>query len=176
MDRTRGGGLIRVKRSALRHPVVIAAGAAALAALLALNLTAFIGGTAKPWLLGGVILADMLVVGAGVIVAAREVLVAGSRVEASQAQLEAIVDSAMDAIITVDAAQRIVLFNRAAEQVFRCRREEALGAALDRFITQRCRPAHRGHIEHFGKTGVTSRRMGDVTTLWALRTNEKNEG
>ncbi|HEY3074170.1 MAG TPA: PAS domain-containing sensor histidine kinase [Burkholderiales bacterium] len=176
MDRARGGGLIRVKGSALRRPAVIAAGAAALAALLALNIAAFVGGTATPWLLGGVILADMLVVGAGVIVAAREVLVAGSRVEASEAQLEAIVDSAMDAIITVDGAQRIVLFNRAAEQVFGCRRDEALGAQLDRFIPQRFRPAHRGHIEHFGKTGVTSRRMGDVTTLWALRTNEKNEG
>jgi PAS domain S-box-containing protein len=169
MDRARGGGLIRVKGSALRRPAVIAAGAAALAALLALNIAAFVGGTATPWLLGGVILADMLVVGAGVIVAAREVLVAGSRVEASEAQLEAIVDSAMDAIITVDGAQRIVLFNRAAEQVFGCRRDEALGAQLDRFIPQRFRPAHRGHIEHFGRTGITSRRMGDVTTLWALR-------
>jgi PAS domain S-box-containing protein len=169
MDRVPARGLIRVKRSALRHPAVIAAGAAALAALLALNIAAFVGGTTAPWLLGGVILADMLVIGAGVIVAAREVLMAGSRVEASQAQLEAIVDSAMDAIITVDAAQRIVLFNRAAEQVFGCRRDEALGAQLDRFIPQRFRPAHRGHIEHFGRTGITSRRMGDVTTLWALR-------
>src|SRR5207302_11404470 len=30
------------------------------------------------------------------------------------------------------------------------------------------RAGHRGHIAHFGKTGVTSRRMG-VSTLWALR-------
>jgi PAS domain S-box-containing protein len=169
MKRAGPGRLIRVKPSALRHPVVLAAGVAALAALLALNIAAFIGGTAAPWLLGGVILADMLVIGAGVVVAAREVLVAGSRIEASEAQLEAIVDSAMDAIITVDAAQKIVLFNRAAEQVFGCRREDALGSPLDRFIPQRFRGAHRGHIEHFGRTGVTSRRMGDVTTLWALR-------
>ncbi|HEY5899613.1 MAG TPA: PAS domain-containing sensor histidine kinase [Burkholderiales bacterium] len=147
----------------------MAAGATALTALLALNITAFIAGMSAPWLLGGVIIADMLVIGAGVLVAAREVLVAGERIEASQAQLEAIVDSAMDAIITVDAAQRIVLFNRAAEQVFGCRRDQALGTPLDRFIPQRFRGAHRGHVEHFGRTGVTSRRMGDVTTLWALR-------
>jgi PAS domain S-box-containing protein len=75
----------------------------------------------------------------------------------------------MDAIITVDESQQIVLFNRAAEQLFRCGRNEALAAPLDRFIPQRFRTAHRGHIEHFGRTGVTSRRMGDVTTLWALR-------
>jgi PAS domain S-box-containing protein len=75
----------------------------------------------------------------------------------------------MDAIIAVDATQSVVLFNRAAEQTFGVRREEALGAPLDRFLPQRYRGAHRGHIEQFGHTGITSRRMGDTTTLWALR-------
>jgi PAS domain S-box-containing protein len=83
--------------------------------------------------------------------------------------LGAVVDSAMDAIITVDAEQKIVLFNRAAEQVFRVRREQALGSPLERFIPPRFRGAHRGHVEQFGRTGATSRRMGDVTTLWGLR-------
>ena len=87
----------------------------------------------------------------------------------AQARLAAIVDSAMDAVITVDEEQRIVLFNRAAEQVFGVRREEALGSTLERFLPPRFRAAHRGHLEIFGRTGVTSRRMGDVTTLWALR-------
>jgi PAS domain S-box-containing protein len=56
-----------------------------------------------------------------------------------------------------------------AEQVFSVRRDEALGATLDRFLPERFRAGHRGHIETFGRTGTTSRRMGDVTTLWALR-------
>jgi two-component system sensor kinase len=103
------------------------------------------------------------------LVAAREVMVADRRGDAIQERLAAIVDSAMDAMITVDESQAIVLFNRAAEQVFRCRREEALGARLERFVPQRFRAAHGGHIEKFGHTGVTARRMGDVTTLWALR-------
>ena len=106
----------------------------------------------------------MLVIGVGVVVAAREVLVAEQRTEASEARLAAIVDSAMDAIITVDEAQHIVLFNRAAEQVFgvraRARRSAARSSASSR---QRFRGAHRGHVERFGSTGVTSRRMGDVT-------------
>jgi PAS domain S-box-containing protein len=96
-------------------------------------------------------------------------VVAEHRTEASEAQLAVIVDSAMDAIITVDAAQNILLFNRAAEQIFRCPRREALGGPLERFIPPRFRAAHRGHIEHFARTGVTTRRMGDVTTLWGLR-------
>jgi PAS domain S-box-containing protein len=153
----------------MRRPAVIAAGTASLLALLGLNAAAFLGGLDAPWLLGGVIIADMLVIGVSVVVAAREVLRADERTEASKAHLEAIVDSAMDAIITVDDAQNIVLFNRAAEKTFGCARREALGGPLDRFVPERFRAAHRGHIEHFGRTGVTSRRMGDVTTLWALR-------
>src|SRR5207302_11308205 len=168
MDRAATNNLISVKPRLFRHPAVIAAGSAAVAALLVLNVTAFLRGVDSLWLLASVIIADLLVVAAGILVAAREVLVADERTEASQARLAAIVDSAMDAIITVDAAQNIVLFNGAAEQMFRCRRDEALGAPLDRFIPQRFRAGHRGHIAHFGKTGVTSRRTG-VSTLWALR-------
>jgi len=167
--------LTSVKRSFFRHPFLAAAGAAALIALLGLNLAAFVRGLESPWLLGAVIISDMVVIGLGILFAAREVLRADERTEASKAQLEAIVDSAMDAIITVDEAQTIVLFNRAAGQIFRCPRREALGAPLDRFIPQRWREAHRGHIEHFGRTGVTSRRMGDVTTLWALRADSGEE-
>jgi PAS domain S-box-containing protein len=161
--------LTSVKRSYFRHPVVVASGAASLAVLVGMNVVAFLGGLDSPWLLGAVIIADMLAIGAGIVVAAREVLVAEHRTEASEAQLAAIVDSAMDAIISVDEAQRIVLFNRAAEQVFGVGRDEVLGTSLDRFLPARFRAAHRGHVEHFGRTGVTSRRMGDVTTLWALR-------
>jgi PAS domain S-box-containing protein len=161
--------LISVKGSFIRHPAVIGAGVASLLALVGLNITAFVQGMHAPWLLGGVLLADMLVIGAGIFVAAREVLVAEDRSEATQSQLAAIVDSAMDAIITVDEAQNIVLFNRAAEQVFGIPRHEVLGTSLERFLPQRFRAAHGAHIGQFGRTGVTSRRMGDVTTLWALR-------
>jgi PAS domain S-box-containing protein len=169
------GALTSVKRSVFRYPVVVAMGSAALIALFGLNILAFVRGLESPWLLGGVIISDMVVIGLSVLIAAREVLLADERTEASKTQLEAIVDSAMDAIITVDEAQNIVLFNRAAEQVFRVRREEMLGTPLDRLLPTRFRGAHRDHIEGFGRTGVTSRRMGDVTTLWALRAGSDEE-
>lgn len=148
---------------------MIAAGAASLGALLVINVIAALRGLDSPWLLGAAIVADVVTVGAGVLVAAREVMVADRRTDATQERLAAIVDSAMDAVITVDVSQTIVLFNGAAEHVFRCRREEAIGTSLERYLPQRFRSAHRGHIEHFARTGVTARRMGDVTTLWALR-------
>ena len=163
------GPLTSVKRSFFRQPAAIAAGAASLAVLAGFNVAAFVLGMQAPWLLGAVLIADILAVGAGILVAVHEVLITERRSEQSEAQLGSIVDSAMDAIISVDAGQRIVLFNRAAEQVFGVRREEALGSPLERFLPARFRAAHRSHVEQFGKTGVTSRRMGDVTTLWALR-------
>ncbi|MFL6565336.1 MAG: PAS domain-containing sensor histidine kinase [Burkholderiales bacterium] len=167
--------LISVKRTLLHNPAVMIAGTAVIAALLFANVVAFMRGMDAPWLLAIALVADMLVIGAGIVVAAREVLVAEQRTEASQARLAAIVDSAMDAIITTDEAQNIVLFNRAAEQLFGVRREEMIGTGLDRLIPGRFRGAHRGHIDEFGRTGVTSRRMGDVTTLWAQRPGTQEE-
>ena len=123
--------------------------------------------------------AALALVGAIVLVSARHMRRTDERAAVlaheSEAQLAAIVESAMDAIITVDSEQKIVLFNRAAEQVFRCRKEEALGGGLERFLPVRFRAAHRGHIAHFGHTGVTSRRMGDVTALSAIRADGSEE-
>jgi PAS domain S-box-containing protein len=89
----------------------------------------------------------------------------------SQARFAGIIDSAMDAIISIDEAQRVVLFNTAAERMFGCAAAEALGHPLERFIPARLRPAHRAHVEAFGATGVTSRTMGKLGDLTALRSD-----
>ena len=86
-------------------------------------------------------------------------------------RLDAIVRSAMDAIITIDRAQKIVLFNAAAEAMLRCPASEAIGGPLDRFIPERFRAVHLEHVERFVRTGETSRRMGLQTELRALRTD-----
>ena len=82
-----------------------------------------------------------------------------------------ILESAMDAIITVDEAHRIVLFNAAAEQVFGVPQGEALGSPLDRFIPQRYRAAHHEHMRNFGAVGTSSRRMGHQRIVAGLRAN-----
>lgn len=84
-------------------------------------------------------------------------------------RLRGIILSAMDAIITVDANQQIVLFNAAAERIFRCPAAVAIGGPLDRFIPERFRAAHRRHIEHFGATGATTRMMGVQIALYGVR-------
>jgi PAS domain S-box-containing protein len=157
------------------HPVLTGVGVAALLVLLALNVEAFYFGLDAPRLLASVVFADLVVVGAGIL-ATTQVLRADRissearlAVDESEARVSAIVESAMDAIITVDETQRIVLFNRAAELTFRCAREDALGSPLERFLPERFRAAHAEHVRRFGRHRVTSRRMGDVTTLTGLR-------
>ena len=74
--------------------------------------------------------------------------------------LRAILMAAMDAVITTDESQHIVLANPAAALMFRCTQEEMHGAPLVRFIPARYRSEHPGHVERFGATGVSSRKMG----------------
>jgi PAS domain S-box-containing protein len=87
----------------------------------------------------------------------------------SEARLAGIIASAMDAIITVDESQRILVFNAAAEAIFRCPAGEVIGQPLDRLIPQRFRARHTEHIRGFAQTGVTNRSMSRPGTLMALR-------
>jgi PAS domain S-box-containing protein len=89
----------------------------------------------------------------------------------SEARLRGILDSAMDAIITVDGTQHIVLFNAAAEAMFDCPRNEALGAPLAWFIPERFRSVHADHVRRFGAAGTASRRMGAQRIVTGLRRN-----
>jgi PAS domain S-box-containing protein len=89
--------------------------------------------------------------------------------KANALRLSGIVDSAMDAIITIDESQRIQVFNHAAEQIFRSSAAEALGQPLDKLIPERFRSAHSQYVQDFGQTGVTNRSMYRPGTLWGRR-------
>ena len=55
-------------------------------------------------------------------------------------RLSRIITGALDAIITLDAAGRITLFNRAAEQIFRCPALVALGRLFAGFLSPTAQP------------------------------------
>ncbi len=166
---------VPARRPPWLKPWMVALGVSLAAAVVVLNVAALAEG-GPPWLAALDLVVDLAVLGVGLFAAVRLGMHAESEtarmrqaLSASQAQLAGILESAMDAVITVDESQRVILFNRAAEQMFGVPRADALGASLDRFIPARFRAAHRGHIEHFARTGVTNRRMGHATMLWGLR-------
>ena len=66
----------------------------------------------------------------------------------------AILDSALDCIITMDASGRVVEFNPAAERVFGYTREEAVGKELaELIIPVSLRERHRQGLKRYLKTG-----------------------
>jgi PAS domain S-box-containing protein len=87
----------------------------------------------------------------------------------SQARLAGIVESAMDAIVSVDQSQRVVVFNAAAERMFGTPANEAIGSPLERFIPARYHAVHAGHVEQFGRKGTTTRTMHPGGPLLGLR-------
>jgi PAS domain S-box-containing protein len=89
----------------------------------------------------------------------------------SRGRLDAIIHSAMDAIVTMDASQRIVLFNAAAEKMFGYSSEKAIGQSIDILLPERFRQTHRDHVRRFGESGITNRTMGSNQALRARRSN-----
>ncbi len=84
-------------------------------------------------------------------------------------RLAGLLDSAMDAIITVNEESRMVLYNQAAEKIFGWPSAEAIGQRLEMLMPKRFGQGHALHLQHFAATGTTSRRMGDGTVLYGKR-------
>jgi len=82
---------------------------------------------------------------------------------------EAIIHSAKDAVVVIDEKQDIVYFNPAAEVIFGCPAGDVLGKPLSRFIPERLRNAHRGHVEEYGRHYEKARTMGADRVVMALR-------
>src|SRR6478735_3812522 len=136
MDAGDPNRLISVKKGLLRHPAVIGAGAASLVALLLLNAIAFMRGLDSPWLLGSVIVADMLVIGFGVLVAAREVVTAEQGTAVAEAELAAIGEWSDDAIVSKSLDGVIRSWNRGAQRIFGYRADEAVGQHISLIIPE----------------------------------------
>ncbi len=84
---------------------------------------------------------------------------------ASEARLSGLINSAMDAVIAVDAEQRIVLFNPAAETMFKCAASDVVGQSLDHFIPVALQETDQKHVESLGNTGVPARRTGAISGI-----------
>lgn len=98
-----------------------------------------------------------------------ELVQKAAALQASETRLAGIIHAAMDGIITVNHEQHIVLFNPAAEQMFGYQAAQVLGQPLDALLPHHARAAHSGHVQSFGATGVSSRRMGALGQISGRR-------
>ena len=103
--------------------------------------------------------------GAGLVLSGRDVT---SRREPSAGRDE-LIAAALDAIVTIDADDRIVEFNPSAERTFGFRREDALGRSLtDLIVPPSKRAQHRAGVRRVA-AGAPFRLLGKRLELSAVR-------
>jgi PAS domain S-box-containing protein len=116
-------------------------------------------------------LAAGIVAARAAVAASRTPALTASTTKRDEARMMGIIRSSTEAIITIDEAQNIVIFNPAAERIFGVPAAQALGTPLSRFIPARFREMHAQHVAHFGVTGTSERQMGRQPVLSGLRAN-----
>ncbi|EDX83347.1 PAS fold family [Synechococcus sp. PCC 7335] len=79
----------------------------------------------------------------------------------SQQQLGNILKTAGDAIISIDEAQQIVMFNQGAEKIFGYAAKEIIGEPLEKLLPDAFRRVHKQHIRSFGLASDASRQMAE---------------
>lgn len=80
------------------------------------------------------------------------------------AQLTAILDSCMNAIITIDENSKIIEWNKKAESIFGWKKEEVVNKSIDIIMPEIYKERHYLSVARFIKTG-DSRIMGKVVKL-----------
>jgi PAS domain S-box-containing protein len=83
--------------------------------------------------------------------------------------LAEIVEIAADAVICMDAFQRITFFNKGAEAIFGWTPDEIIGQRIETLIPERYRPNHARHVAEFGRSEVKARRMGERREIAGVR-------
>ncbi len=93
------------------------------------------------------------------------------RARESEANIRAIMNAAADAIITTDSKGTILSFNPAAESMFDCGAEEALGWDVAMLIPEAHRDAHHEKMRDYPESDVSGGRRltGQIRELEALR-------
>ncbi|GEM_PF-6206816 len=91
------------------------------------------------------------------------------RIRASEERLASIINLAQDAIISADEHYRIILFNPAAEALFKRDRMEVIGEDLELLLPTRVRSPHRNHIKAFTHSPIPAQLMHQRGEVYGLR-------
>lgn len=91
-----------------------------------------------------------------------------------QQRYQDILDTALDAIVSIDSQQQIVLFNQSAERLFGYRAQDVLGQSLDILLPDRFKTIHRFFVRDFGESQELSRKKGEGRKIYG-RTKDGRE-
>ncbi len=88
--------------------------------------------------------------------------------ELDRARWEAVLDTARDAIVSIDAAGIVTLFNRTAEDMFGYNADEVLGRNVSMLMPSPHREGHDQYIANYRATGV-AKAIGRIRHMEAAR-------
>jgi PAS domain S-box-containing protein len=91
--------------------------------------------------------------------------------KSAMARLAGIVDIAEDAIVSINSAQQITMFNHGAEKIFGYTAAEIIGQPLDTLLPARFHHVHHRHIHHFAAQPDATRMMSERREIWGRRKN-----
>jgi len=94
-----------------------------------------------------------------------------AELRSSEERLRTVVGASQDAIITIDSAGRITLFNPAAERMFGRSAQEMLGQPLDGLLPEEYRSQHQGFVESYFRCGKPNGAIGQTVELPAVRSD-----
>jgi PAS domain S-box-containing protein len=93
------------------------------------------------------------------------------RLQQNENLLDSIIQTATDAIISINSQQHILIFNPAAEKMFGYTAQQMLGQPLHILLPPAARNIHDSHILKFSETGMNYRFMNHQVKILAWRAN-----
>jgi PAS domain S-box-containing protein len=87
----------------------------------------------------------------------------------SEMRLSRLVDTVADGVVTMDAHGNVVLFNRAAELLFRVSASDVVGHSIEQFIPERLRAEHRSMVRKFARGKADAQIIDALQELIGMR-------
>jgi diguanylate cyclase (GGDEF)-like protein/PAS domain S-box-containing protein len=95
-------------------------------------------------------------------------------VEALRQEISSIVQRmrfSYEAIVSIDESQKVILFNKGAEEIFGYSADEVVGQPIDLLMPERFRAAHKEHVEKFSRIEGNDLIMHHQKSVLGLRKN-----
>jgi len=81
------------------------------------------------------------------------------KLKITSSRFASVIEAAYDCIITINQREKIVLFNKAAQELFGYNEGEMLGQSIEVLIPEQYRDGHAAYVDKFAHSPIKSRQM-----------------